>query len=131
MKGAANRGGLLTFSLFYSFLCRTNTGGNLPPAITVLSNRACNRFRNERHPLHSAACRDTNPVRHRFFHIAGLHKEVSGRSGLFVFIFDDSVVARDLDLERTMRQTAIRAVARRIEISGSTRHSGRFHTVLM
>ena len=36
MKGAANRGGLLTFSLFYSFLCCINTGGNLPPAITVL-----------------------------------------------------------------------------------------------
>ena len=53
MKEAANRGGLLTFSLFYSFLCRINTGGNLPPSITVIDmTRAGNRAaRSERHPI--------------------------------------------------------------------------------
>ena len=41
------------FSLFYSFICRINTCGNLPPAITVFDmtvarNRAS---RSERHPI--------------------------------------------------------------------------------
>ena len=44
-KEAANWGGLLTFSLFYSFLCGINTGGNLPPVVTVFEMvGACSRL---------------------------------------------------------------------------------------
>jgi hypothetical protein len=42
-----------SFSLFYGFLCRINTCGNLPPVIPVFDMTvACNRVgRSERHPI--------------------------------------------------------------------------------
>ena len=79
-KQATHRGApnlFFPFSLFYSFLCHINTGGNVPPAVTVLDILvACNRIgRGQRHPItFGGLLVIPTRLRHRFFLIAGLRR---------------------------------------------------------